>query len=73
LTQRDREIAAFFASLRVAGAPTGAFRFAVIEEAHTRIVELTYMSTGVTRWYDLLAPGWSKTAIRDFGDGKFDH
>ncbi|HEY8275376.1 MAG TPA: hypothetical protein VIG52_00080 [Methyloceanibacter sp.] len=73
MTQRDREIDAFFASLTAAGAQAKAFPFAVIEEAHTRIIEVTYTVTGISRWYDLSVPGWSKKALKDFDDGKFDH
>jgi hypothetical protein len=59
--------------MKRAGITADAFRFALIEEAaeSVRIIELTYMPTGVTRWYDVRSPGWSTAAVQDFGLGKF--
>jgi hypothetical protein len=39
-----------------------AFRFALIEEPTeaVQVIELTYMPTGVTRWYDLRSSTWSR-------------
>ena len=72
---RDANIASFLASIKSGGARVDAFRFAVVENKDEGywILELTYLPTGVTRWYDLRSPGWTVAASQDFGHGKFDH
>jgi hypothetical protein len=57
-------------------APSAEFSFAFIdvlsEEKHLKnILEITFVGTGVTRWYDVSRPEWPARAVRDFQASKF--
>jgi hypothetical protein len=63
--------------VRVNSTPSGAqafdFNWAYSPESvgDEEIVELTYLPTCQTRWYDVSHRHWAGTAVQDFKEGKF--
>ena len=70
---REGELDAFFQQIENYGAQADDFKWAYSPESvgDEEIVELTYLPTRQTRWYDVGKQRWASAAVQDFKDGRF--
>ena len=73
LIGRQDELDAFFHKMDSLGAQAFDFECAYSPEliGEEEIVELTYLPTGETRWYDVAKRNWASAAVEDFRVGRF--
>ena len=70
---REGELDAFFKQIENSGGQPYEFGCAFCPDSlgKEEIVELTYLPTGQTRWYDAAKQHWASDAVDDFKDGRF--
>lgn len=69
----ESERQSFSAAIEELGTAHGEFKCVYArDEDGEAFVEITYLPSGETRWYDVKLADWVNQAVNDFRDGKFE-